>query len=316
MNTLHDFVNKSLDIEIVKSSMNSAYSTVMSIPYCTYVTVNVVGDTVHSISDTVNSTVSSIGGAANSVGGAVKSTASIIGGTVKSTASSVGGTVISTASRVGETVKSTANSIGGTVNNTVVGTVNFVGGTAKSTASTIGGTVNSTLGSLYGITAYIPQLIYIKRVNHGEKNGTIKEESEDDDDECPTAVSNGIVRNGGVTNGYILNGVGHKGVSNGSVTNGVVGHGVSTTCLDKKMKRVSFEWLGSDRDKVFITGSFYDWRVKLPLNKRSRKFAAQIDLPKGRHEFKFVVNGVWKHSANYPSIQNDFGDLNNYVDVH
>jgi len=105
-----------------------------------------------------------------------------------------------------------------------------------------------------------------------------------------------------------------------AISNGVVAKkGKSTVtvldgAIEKRLYPVEFEWTGPG-DKVLITGSFYDWTVKIPLNKKSEKFYARIDLPKGRHEFKFIVNGVWKSSLRYPTATNSFGDVNNCVEV-
>jgi len=122
-----------------------------------------------------------------------------------------------------------------------------------------------------------------------------------------------------VANGNASNGFHSNGVANGHVINGIArGHAaaaVDEECLDKKLKPVRFQHPGSERDRIFVTGSFYQWQVQIPLTFKTSKFETHIYLPEGRHEFKFVVNGVWKHNANYPVVHNDVGDLNNYIDV-
>jgi len=84
--------------------------------------------------------------------------------------------------------------------------------------------------------------------------------------------------------------------------------------IEKRLFPVEFEWTGPG-EKVFITGSFYDWTVQIPLSKKSNKFYAKIDLPKGHHEFKFIINGIWKSSLRYPTVTNVYGDTNNCIDI-
>jgi len=112
-------------------------------------------------------------------------------------------------------------------------------------------------------------------------------------------------KNGGVANGT-SNGV----VKNGGLLDGPTGEYQP----QRRFSPVEFEWNGPGQS-VLITGTFYNWTVKIPLCKKFNKFYAKIDLPKGHHEFKFVVNGQWKCSLRYPTVKNNYGDLNNYVDV-
>jgi len=89
---------------------------------------------------------------------------------------------------------------------------------------------------------------------------------------------------------------------------------VLDAAIERRLFPVEFEWTGPG-EHVYITGTFYNWILKIPLNKKSNKFYARIDLPKGRHEFKFVVNGVWKTSFRYPTTRNSYGESNNYVEI-
>jgi len=105
-----------------------------------------------------------------------------------------------------------------------------------------------------------------------------------------------------------------KLTSNGLTSIGGKKNKILDGAIEKRLFPVEFEWSGPG-EKVFITGSFYEWTVKIPLNKKSNKFYAKIDLPKGRHEFKFVVNGSWKSSLRYPTITNGYGETNNYIQL-
>jgi len=67
--------------------------------------------------------------------------------------------------------------------------------------------------------------------------------------------------------------------------------------------------------EVFITGSFCEWdkRHKMRKNKNNI-FDIELLLPKGKYEFKFIVDNIWRCSSNYPQIMDDRGNNNNFID--
>ena len=77
-----------------------------------------------------------------------------------------------------------------------------------------------------------------------------------------------------------------------------------------------FEWREGG-EEVLITGSFCEWNEKFNMNKNNSNgfFELKILLPKGKYEFKFVVDGVWRCSNNYPQINDNRGNVNNYIDI-
>jgi 5'-AMP-activated protein kinase regulatory beta subunit len=54
-----------------------------------------------------------------------------------------------------------------------------------------------------------------------------------------------------------------------------------------------FKWDGGGK-QVFITGTFSNWKA-LPMVKSHGDFVTIIDLPEGEHQFKFCVDGEWRH---------------------
>ena len=38
------------------------------------------------------------------------------------------------------------------------------------------------------------------------------------------------------------------------------------------------------------------------------------DLPHGKLEYKFIVDGVWKHDGNKPTTRDDRGNINNILE--
>jgi len=76
---------------------------------------------------------------------------------------------------------------------------------------------------------------------------------------------------------------------------------------------------------VFLAGTFNQWNTKAaPMKKGADgNWATAIELPPGRHEFKFVVDGVWccepgcdGTNRNCPKcVPNAFGTMNRVIEV-
>jgi 1,4-alpha-glucan branching enzyme len=82
-------------------------------------------------------------------------------------------------------------------------------------------------------------------------------------------------------------------------------------------KKVRFEFFAGTEAKVYLAGSFNNW-TPLELNGSSRngKYSKTIELPKGRHEYKFIVNDDWLSDPNNPQIAiNPFGSSNSTIEV-
>lgn len=54
-----------------------------------------------------------------------------------------------------------------------------------------------------------------------------------------------------------------------------------------------FKWDGGGK-QVYISGTFSNWKT-LPMVRSHGDFVTIIDLPEGDHEYKFCVDGEWKH---------------------
>lgn len=74
-----------------------------------------------------------------------------------------------------------------------------------------------------------------------------------------------------------------------------------------------FKWDGGGK-QVYISGTFSDWKT-LPMVKSHGDFVTIIDLPEGEHEFKFYVDGEWRHDPKLKNIENEIGSKNNMVSV-
>ncbi|EDW01535.1 5'-AMP-activated protein kinase subunit beta-1 [Drosophila grimshawi] len=65
---------------------------------------------------------------------------------------------------------------------------------------------------------------------------------------------------------------------------------------------------------VTISGTFSKWKP-IPMVRSHGNFVTIIDLAEGDHQYKFCVDGEWKHDPKLKSVENDEGDKNNLVSV-
>lgn len=62
-----------------------------------------------------------------------------------------------------------------------------------------------------------------------------------------------------------------------------------------KLKPSEFNCRAPEAQAVHVAGTFNGWNTgSTPLTKgEDGKWTVSVDLPPGRHEFKFVVDGPW-----------------------
>jgi 5'-AMP-activated protein kinase regulatory beta subunit len=87
---------------------------------------------------------------------------------------------------------------------------------------------------------------------------------------------------------------------------------------DSETHAVSFEYFNSTAREVLVAGSFNGWQPKAtPMTEqRGGKWSAEILLPPGQYEYRFVVDGQWQDdpmAARF--VANSFGGLNCVVEV-
>ena len=77
-------------------------------------------------------------------------------------------------------------------------------------------------------------------------------------------------------------------------------------------KRVKFEIQADEGSEVYVAGDFNDWSPKKNrLRLKDGVFAASVLLPKGKHQYKFIVNGDWCVDPNCGEwAPNGLGSLN------
>lgn len=81
-----------------------------------------------------------------------------------------------------------------------------------------------------------------------------------------------------------------------------------------KTTRVTFSVRAEVGSKVFLAGCFNGWdpTAKQMTDKDGTGvFACALNLPKGKYEYKFVINGTWCADPECTDwVQNDMGTLN------
>ena len=85
---------------------------------------------------------------------------------------------------------------------------------------------------------------------------------------------------------------------------------------DKKFP-FKFEWKGNGKS-VLLAGSFLDnWNnIKVMVkNNNTETFERVIYLPKTKHQFKFIVDNKWICSNQYPTVADERGNINNFIDL-
>ncbi|KAF2905151.1 hypothetical protein ILUMI_01026 [Ignelater luminosus] len=91
-----------------------------------------------------------------------------------------------------------------------------------------------------------------------------------------------------------------------------VSEGTKINVNEKALPTV-FRWEGGGSE-VYISGTFSGWKT-IPMVKSHGDFVTIIDLPEGEHQYKFFVDGEWKHDPGLKIIDNGMGSKNNLVSV-
>ena len=84
-------------------------------------------------------------------------------------------------------------------------------------------------------------------------------------------------------------------------------------------KRVKFEIKAESGKKVFVAGTLNEWKSNDKAMKEKGKsgvYSTTVLLPKGRCEYKFIIDGVWCVDPECPEwVPNNHGTLNSVISV-
>ena len=98
----------------------------------------------------------------------------------------------------------------------------------------------------------------------------------------------------------------------------------SETAEKTKMSEVNetvlytFEWKEGGNDVQFCASFLEDWNKKetMKLNKETNNYEVTLNVPKGTHQFKFIVNGLWVCSKYYKIIKDKSNNSNNEIEIN
>lgn len=77
---------------------------------------------------------------------------------------------------------------------------------------------------------------------------------------------------------------------------------------------VVFRWDKGGED-AFVTGTFDEWNVKIPMSQSGNDFVHIRNLPRGKHGYKFVVDNEWEFHKEQNSMVEASGNVINFVDL-
>jgi hypothetical protein len=75
--------------------------------------------------------------------------------------------------------------------------------------------------------------------------------------------------------------------------------------------KTEFVYADGAKDDVQLSGDWNDWKAIQMFHEGGGMWSVVTPVPPGPHEFKFIVDGEWKHSNRHPTIGVDESSLNN-----
>lgn len=80
---------------------------------------------------------------------------------------------------------------------------------------------------------------------------------------------------------------------------------------EEVLVKTEFVWAdGADRD-VKLSGAWNGWMPVQMYHEGGGMWSVVTPVPSGTHEFKFVVDGEWKHSTRHPTVGESPETMNN-----
>ena len=68
--------------------------------------------------------------------------------------------------------------------------------------------------------------------------------------------------------------------------------------------------------KVYLTGSFNNWEPVSMSRQKSGEYVRILKFSPGTYEYKFIIDGVWRHDSDHDNhTQNSLGTLNSVAIV-
>jgi len=77
---------------------------------------------------------------------------------------------------------------------------------------------------------------------------------------------------------------------------------------------VVFTWTHGGQ-QVYLAASFNGWREQIPMVRSGNEFSVVHELPRGVHQYKFIVDEQWRFATDQPKTQDAHGNMNNVLDI-
>ena len=93
----------------------------------------------------------------------------------------------------------------------------------------------------------------------------------------------------------------------------------NTEIFDNEIKKVpfKFEWKGEGKE-ILLTGDFIDWKGKIVMKKNEKTgyYETILPLERKKYNFKFVIDGNWLCSSQYPTNSDGHNNINNFITLY
>lgn len=77
------------------------------------------------------------------------------------------------------------------------------------------------------------------------------------------------------------------------------------------MVKTEFVWADGAEHDVKLSGAWNGWMTIQMYHEGGGMWSVVTPVPVGSHQFKFVVDGEWKHSTRHPTVGDDPSTMNN-----
>ncbi|KAF0483235.1 carbohydrate-binding module family 48 protein [Gigaspora margarita] len=96
----------------------------------------------------------------------------------------------------------------------------------------------------------------------------------------------------------------------------IIGELKEMKILTKDIIPIEFHWRHGG-NKVFVTGDFDNWKAnthEMHFSPETNDFVAVVDIDRTKQQqFKFVVDGNWRHNEDLPISYDEHGNINNII---
>lgn len=97
------------------------------------------------------------------------------------------------------------------------------------------------------------------------------------------------------------------------------------TRTPRAREMTTFTCHAPNAERVCVAGDFNEWDPDaIPMKKdQDSEWTAKVDLPTGRHEYRFIVDGEWccdpwgngAYTAGGERVRNAYGTMNHVIEV-